>query len=97
MAKMNFIYLYVSNDHALYFQMYNIVMAVSKRVHKGKSVTSEHLATCSSMKKLIASACKVVRQNEDYTPDKAERAEAVQMITDYILTDCVPFELKKMR
>lgn len=93
----NFIYLYVSNDETLYFQMYNIVKAVAKRLHNGKPVTSEYLSTCSSMKKLISSACKVVRQNEDYTPDKAERAEAVQIITDYILTDCVPYELKKMR
>lgn len=92
----NFITLYVFNVESIYRCVESLAVTVAKRVIKNKPVTVEYLAGCSSVKKIISLACKEVNRFEGYKPNKEERREAANHLADYILTDCVPYEIKEL-
>lgn len=91
---MNYVTLYIFNSRELYCKLEWLANCVAKKVAKGEFISSGHLENCSSVRSLIASGSKKVREMEDYTPGKEERAEAKVLIRRKIIEDFLPFLLE---
>lgn len=83
---MNNLFLYVINDADLYAMYADLCGACRKRVSRSKPVEMTHLAECSSMKKIICSACKYAAKfGELYSSEV--RKQARYMLAERIINE----------
>lgn len=71
------IVVYAENKEEIYTKLFlPLCRQLVKRLVSGKGVELNHLAECSTMKKIICASVKVMRKYDGCTPSKAERKEA---------------------
>lgn len=89
---MNNLVLYAENVREIYDTLAWLGACVEKRVQKGQPVSVEHLANCSTMKKIVREA---VRYGERYGErhTTAERKEAATILAEGIVCN-IPVEVK---
>lgn len=93
----NFIFSYALNVERCNAMMKGFSTCIAKRVLKEKPVELNHLAGCSTMKKIVSAASNECRKLEGYNPTALERKEAAQLIAEYILNDCVKYEIINLK
>ena len=83
----NVIYVYANNVKEIYDIQAGLTKQIANRIEHNKPVTIEHLATCSSMDKIIRECCRYgAKFGEHYTDDV--KNEARTMIADSIIDEC---------
>ena len=83
---MNRILLYAQNDRDVYKLQQWLAECVAKRIKSGKEVSVEHLANCSTMKKITCAAAKICkRYGEPFTIQ--DRKEAAIAIAESVIED----------
>lgn len=87
---MNNLVLYAENTYEVYRMMYRmiewLVACVRKRNEKHQPVIAQHLAECSTMKKIFREAARYgMKYAEHYSA--AERKEAREILADQIIEE----------
>jgi hypothetical protein len=57
---------------------------------KGQSVELDHLAECSTMKKIVRMGAQMCAKFDEPQPDKEERKEVAYALARYIIEDFAP-------
>ena len=83
--------IYINNSRDIYCITDWLATCVAKRMKRGQLVTVEHLANCSTMKKIISMACKMCKEYNEPQPTKEERKEIATMHARYIIEEFAPF------
>lgn len=82
--------LYIDNSREIYCISEWLANCVAKKIKKCQPVTIEHLANCSTMKKIISMGVKMCIKFEEPQPDKEERKKVAYQHARYIIEDFAP-------
>ena len=77
--------LYIVNDRECVDYIQWLAKCIDKRRAKAKPVTTEHLAECSTMRKIVARGAKLVRENDRINPTNDDKRAARYAIADEII------------
>ena len=82
--------IYVDNSSDIYLITESLFNSLANKIRKGLVPSVEHLANCSSMKKLIGMAAKMVWENDHAKVTSQERKEVALNHAQYII-DCAEY------
>lgn len=81
---------YIDNSRDIYAFTEYLQNNLAKKIRKGLAVSEEYLAQCSTMKRIIRMAVKMVRENEGFHPTKKECRQAAKSHAAYIM-ECAEY------
>lgn len=82
--------IYVNNNREIYCVSEWLASCVAKRMKKGQPVTIEHLANCSTMKRIVKEGVKLVQYYDGMAVPKEDRKEFAELHARYIIEDFAP-------
>ena len=85
--------IYVDNSSDIYLITESLFNSLAKKIRKGLVPSVEHLANCSSMRKIIGMAAKMVAKYDGGKVTTEERKEAAKVHAQYII-ECAEYIAK---
>ena len=83
--------LYIDNLRECYILTEWLANCVAKKIKQNKEVSSEHLANCATMKKIIAIAMNTIKKYGEQVPTKEEIKEISYNHAIYIIEEFAPY------
>lgn len=82
--------LYIDNSREIYSITESLSNSLAKKIKKGVKLSAETLANCSTMKRIVSMAAKMVKEYDGATVNTKERKEAALKHAWYIM-DCADY------
>ena len=83
--------LYIDNSRDIYLATESLSNSLAKKIKKGVKLSAETLANCSTMKRIVSMAAKMVKECDGATVSTKERKEAALNHAEYII-DCAEYK-----
>lgn len=83
--------LYIDNSREIYSVTEWLCSCLEKKIKKGVRLSAETLANCSTMKRIVSMAAKMVKEYDGATISTKERKEAALKHAEYII-DCAEYK-----
>lgn len=77
--------LYINNSREIYLVTESLFNSLAKKIKKGVTLNVETLANCSTMKRIVLMAAKMVKEYDGATVSSQERKEAAVNHAEYII------------
>lgn len=77
--------LYINNSREIYLVTESLFNSLAKKIKKGVTLNVETLANCSTMKRIVSMAAKMVKEYDGVTVSSQERKEAAVNHAEYII------------
>lgn len=77
--------LYINNSREIYSVTESLFNSLAKKIKKGVTLNVETLANCSTMKRIVSMAAKMVKEYDGVTVCTQERKEAALNHAEYII------------
>lgn len=82
--------LYIDNSRDIYLATESLFYSLAKKIKKGVALNVETLAKCSTMKRIVSMAAKMVKEYDGITVSSQERKEAALKHSEYIM-ECAQY------
>lgn len=82
--------LYIDNSRDIYLVTESLFNSLAKKIKKGVALNVETLAKCSTMKRIISMAAKMVKEYDGVTVSTKERKEVALKHSEYII-ECAEY------
>lgn len=83
--------LYIDNSCEIYSITESLSNSLAKKIKKGVEMNVATLANCSTMKRIVSMASKMVKEYDGVTVSTKERKEAALKHAEYII-DCADYK-----
>ena len=77
--------LYIDNSRDIYLVTESLFYSLAKKIKKGVKLSAETLANCSTMKRIVSMAAKMVKEYDGLTVSTNERKEVALKHAKYII------------